>query len=139
MMPHLGVLSQVHRQAAVEVFEQDCLIYLGTCVAAKGHGKPGKTCFDYQIDGHGLREEGKILVGEVRRFPLEPESHAQVTIQPRRGFDVGAGPGKTHTTTVHGGTVGLILDGRGRPLEILPGDSKSRELITQWTAALDMY
>ena len=41
MMPHLGVLAQVHPQAALEVFERDCLIYLGTCVAAKGTGKPG--------------------------------------------------------------------------------------------------
>src|SRR4029079_6564 len=30
MMPHLGVLAQVHPQAALEVFERDCLIYLGT-------------------------------------------------------------------------------------------------------------
>ena len=45
MMPHLGVLAQVHPQAALEVFERDCLIYLGTCVAAKGQGKPGKPCF----------------------------------------------------------------------------------------------
>src|SRR5215831_4317647 len=39
MMPHLGVLAQVHPQAALEVFEKDCLIYLGTCIAAKGAGK----------------------------------------------------------------------------------------------------
>ena len=25
-------------KAAVEVFEKDCLIYLGTCIAAKGEG-----------------------------------------------------------------------------------------------------
>ena len=30
MMPQLGVLSTVHAKAAVEVFEKDCLIYLGT-------------------------------------------------------------------------------------------------------------
>ena len=30
MMPHLGVLSQVHAEAAVQVFERDCLVYLGT-------------------------------------------------------------------------------------------------------------
>ena len=44
MMPHLGVLASVHPQAAMEVFEKDCLIYLGTCVAAKGQGKIGKAC-----------------------------------------------------------------------------------------------
>ncbi|MEM7230344.1 MAG: glutamate mutase L, partial [Planctomycetota bacterium] len=43
MMPHLGVLADVHPAAAVEVFERDCLIELGTCVAPKGEGKPGAT------------------------------------------------------------------------------------------------
>ena len=38
MMPHLGVLAQVHPQAAIEVFERDCLIYLGTCISPKGTG-----------------------------------------------------------------------------------------------------
>jgi hypothetical protein len=32
----LGVLAEVHPQAAVEVFEKDCLIYLGTCIARGG-------------------------------------------------------------------------------------------------------
>ena len=43
-MPHLGVLAQVHPQASLEVFERDCLIDLGTSVAAKGAARPGKPC-----------------------------------------------------------------------------------------------
>jgi len=40
MMPHLGVLSQVNERAAVEVFERDCLVRLGTCIAASPAGQP---------------------------------------------------------------------------------------------------
>ena len=36
MMPHLGVLSTIHPDAATEVFEKDCLVRLGTCVATVG-------------------------------------------------------------------------------------------------------
>ncbi|MCJ7634570.1 glutamate mutase L, partial [Candidatus Bathyarchaeota archaeon] len=36
MMPHLGVLSTVNRKAAVQIFEKDCLVKLGTCIALKG-------------------------------------------------------------------------------------------------------
>ena len=36
MMPHLGVLSTIHPAAATEVFEKDCLVRLGTCVAPVG-------------------------------------------------------------------------------------------------------
>jgi predicted ArsR family transcriptional regulator len=63
---HLGVLAEVHPQAALEVFEKDCLIYLGTCVAAKGNGKPGKPCFTYRINGKTLSESGTMHVGELK-------------------------------------------------------------------------
>src|SRR5262245_12409883 len=39
MMPHPGVLAQVHPPGALEGFEKGCLIYLGTGVAAKGTGE----------------------------------------------------------------------------------------------------
>ena len=42
MTPHLGVFSSVHEAAASEVFERDCLIYLGTCVAPSGPVKEAK-------------------------------------------------------------------------------------------------
>ncbi len=54
MMPHLGVLAQVHPQAALEVFERDCLIYLGTCVSPAGTGSPGKKCFRFTLSGSGI-------------------------------------------------------------------------------------
>jgi len=36
MMPHLGVLSTVHPEAAMEIFDKDCLVRLGTCIAPRG-------------------------------------------------------------------------------------------------------
>ena len=32
MMPQLGVLSSIHPEAALEVFERDCLVRLGTSI-----------------------------------------------------------------------------------------------------------
>ncbi|MFQ5653778.1 MAG: glutamate mutase L [Planctomycetota bacterium] len=115
MMPHLGVLSQVHPQAAMEVFERDCLIYLGTCAAAKGTGKQGRNCFSYSLQGDSLDESGELKVGEIRLLPLPSGKAARLTIEPERGFDLGAGAGRALESEVRGGTVGLILDARGRP------------------------
>ena len=70
MMPHLGVLSQVHPEAAVQVFERDCLVYLGTCIAPAGIGKPGKPCFEYQVTGDEINENGQVLFGELKLLPL---------------------------------------------------------------------
>ncbi len=94
MMPHLGVLAQVHPQAALEVFQRDCLITLGTCVAPKGTGKPGKPCFKYSISGSSLNESGEIAFGEMKLLPLGIGETANISVEPARGFDSGAGPGK---------------------------------------------
>lgn len=116
MMPHLGVLASVHPRAALEVFEKDCLIHLGTVVAPKGRGKPGSPCFRLMLSGEGRREERQLLVGDLQTVPLDLGETVRVIIEPHRRFDAGAGPGRSVETEVRGGTVGLILDARGRPL-----------------------
>jgi len=139
MMPHLGVLAQVHPKASLEVFTRDCLVYLGTCVAAKGLGKPGKPCFEYQITGDTLNESGTINFGDVKLLPLGPDETAEVAIDPARGFDVGAGPGKQVRRKVTGGTVGLFLDGRGRPLRLPEQRSEAQKTMMRWVTAMELY
>jgi hypothetical protein len=136
MMPHLGVLSQVHPEAAVHVFERDCLIYLGTCIAPAGNGKPGKPCFSYRIAGSGFHEQGEIGVGEMQLLELADGATAQATIEPARGFDAGAGPGKLVEREIRGGTVGVILDGRGRPLVLPDEHAAARKAVGDWNRAL---
>ena len=138
MMPHLGVLASVHPRAAMEVFERDCLIYLGTCIAPKGLAKPGTPICGYKFSG-ALRDSGDLRFGDLQRLRLGRGETAQVQLDPARGFDVGAGPGKPLTATIHGGTSGVILDGRGRPL-MLPSDRATcRETVRRWNKAMEMY
>lgn len=139
MMPHLGVLAEVHSQAAVEVFERDCLIYLGTNIAAKGLGKPGKPCFEYEIRGETLNESAMMQFGALKLLPLGPGQSAKAIIEPGRGFDCGAGPGKRIERTVYGGTVGLILDARGRPLQLPEDRATCQKTIAAWVNAVELY
>lgn len=140
MMPHLGVLSTINEKAATDVFVRDCMIYLGTCVAPIGQGKDGEVWADYEItwpDGKTTKEQLKF--GELRLFPLASGTQATIKVQPARQVDMGAGAGKTVTKEVHGGVVGLLLDGRGRPLR-LPAEQHARvAALTKWFDAVDLY
>ncbi len=139
MMPHLGVLASVHPQAAIEVFERDCLIYLGTVIAPKGQGKLGRPCFEFEITGPALKAQGKLAVGEMQLYPLGVGETARAVFRPESGFDVGSGPGKVHECEIRGGTVGVILDARGRPL-VLPEDrGECRAIVGDWAKALKLY
>ena len=140
MMPHLGVLSTINEKAATDVFVRDCMIYLGTCVAPVGQGKDGEVCADIAItwsDGKITKEQLKF--GELKLFPLESDQKATIKIQPVKGVNMGAGVGVAVTKEVHGGVVGLLLDGRGRPLR-LPDDPQARvAALTKWFNAVGLY
>jgi hypothetical protein len=137
MMPHLGVLSAVSERAATEVFERDCLIYLGTCIAPKGSGKAGEVCAAYQASLPQGVQTGELRVGQLLRFPLE--GVAEVVVRPGRGWDVGAGPGQELRAQVRGGEVGLMLDGRGRPIRFAERAAERPALVSAWDRALECY
>ena len=139
MMPHLGVLADVHPQASLDVFERDCLVYLGACVAPKGIPKAGKPCFRYVVKRTAEEQSGEVLCGEVKLLPLGEGEGAVVAVEPDRRFDCGEGPGKRVEREVRGGAVGLILDGRGRPLELLADRAAGRRQVEVWVQALELY
>ncbi|MBC6940282.1 MAG: hypothetical protein DWB59_09715 [Anaerolineae bacterium] len=65
-------------------------------------------------------------------LPLGAGEAAKLTLQPLHRADVGFGPGRGQTITVHGGALGLVIDARGRPLQ-LPSDAvRRRELFKKW-------
>ncbi|MFC1851047.1 glutamate mutase L [candidate division CSSED10-310 bacterium] len=141
MMPQLGVLSKVHSKAAMEVFDKDCLIRLGTCVAPVGKSKPGKDCLHYKITyPDGKVKEDTAHYGEMKLYPLEVGQRAQLHLEPVRGFNVGAGKGKVREGTAIGGVVGIIIDCRGRqPFEVPTDPHKRVEKLQEWMKAINAY
>ena len=134
MMPQLGVLAQVNEAAATQVFERDCLIHLGTCIAPVGITNPGDL---------GLTISGDLMetvpFGELRLYPLGVGEKARVTIQPERRLDMGAGRGQPVEAEVEGGVVGLVVDTRGRPLEVSNASTERVASLKKWFEALDVY
>ncbi len=117
MMPQLGVLSTVLLEAATQVFDRDCLIKLGDCLAPLGTAKDGDPCLTVTLGKGGAHA---VPFGALRLLPLGPGETDTVTLTPAKAFDVGAGKGKPRTVTVEGGAVGLFVDCRGRPLSFAP-------------------
>ncbi|MEM3948829.1 MAG: glutamate mutase L, partial [Zestosphaera sp.] len=71
MIPHLGVLTKLYRDIAVEIFERECLVPLGTVVAARGAGNLGDVVGDVTVEhADGRRESFTLHVGEIRRVEV---------------------------------------------------------------------
>lgn len=140
MMPHLGVLSTVYQDAAWQIFDKDCCLRLGTVIAPKGVGKRGDDMFTVGFEmPDGVEKDEHIKFGEIKRIDLSERDEAKVTITPRQGLDVGAGPGHRLETTVTGGVVGVVLDGRGRPLQLPTEIDDRKNILRDWFDAMDLY
>jgi uncharacterized protein (TIGR01319 family) len=143
MMPHLGVLSTVHPQAAMEILEKDCLVHLGTCIAPKNpleEEKNDETILKMELkmpDGDVLNES--FSLGDLKRFPLPLGEEADVSLIPNKKYDVGAGRGHALVTKVQGGEVGVIVDARGRPLKLPTNIDDMKSCLNRWFKEIDMY
>lgn len=114
MMPHLGVLSEHLYAAAKEVFERDCIVKCGHCISPVGLAKDGEPCVTVTGDGINV----SVNFGDIKIIPCKQGEFKDIEISPAKGFDVGEGKGKSRRAKVEGGTVGIIVDARGRPFSI---------------------
>jgi len=140
MMPHLGVLSTVYRDAAWSIFDKDCLVRLGTNIAAAGTGKLGEHVMTVELEmpnGEEVKEE--LSLGDIKLVKLTEFEEAKAMIIPGKEYDVGAGPGKEFEATVSGGVAGVMLDARGRPIYLPEEDDQRKELLLKWFKAMDLY
>jgi uncharacterized protein (TIGR01319 family) len=135
MMPHLGVLSTVHKKAATEVFDKDCLIRLGTCIAPTGKAPEGRKALEIEMGSEVI----KINAGDMVLVPLADGEKVAAVIKPSKYFDMGEGKGKEVEASITGGVVGVIVDCRGRPLELPEDEEKRRENLNRWNKALSIY
>jgi uncharacterized protein (TIGR01319 family) len=134
MMPQLGVLSTVHPEAAAQVFDRDCLIRLGSCIAPVGQGKEGEPCLTIEYNG----KSETFKVGEIRVLPMGVGETMEAVLKPTRGFDVGAGKGRSREVRLEGGVVGIIVDARGRPLQLPSDDVLRRRKLIEWLIAFGL-
>ena len=140
MMPHLGVLSTVYKDAAWNIFDKDCLVRLGTIIAPVGLGKEGQPVLDLALEmPDGSHLDVNMNFGEIRRIPLPEGKEARAKLSPRRGFDVGLGQRKSVETTISGGSVGVVIDARGRPLLLPEEEEERKKKLIEWIGSLQLY
>ncbi|MBN2343225.1 MAG: glutamate mutase L [Deltaproteobacteria bacterium] len=115
MMPHLGVLSEIDEDAAVEVFFNDCIIPLCVSVVPVGKWTDKKKCLSYRVEqSDGTVASGTLSWGDV--VHVRNVSDGTLEVIPDSRVNVGAGMGKKVSHAFSGMKQGIVLDARGRPL-----------------------
>ncbi len=147
MMPQLGVMANIEKKdlseqariAALEVFEKDCLIRLGTCIAPVGDFEGKKEILKAELEfSNGENSEISLDHGQLVLIDADYEE-ISVKLFPSKGVDVGAGVSEPIQTKIYGGQVGIIFDGRGRPLKLSHEPTKRLSDLKNWSNALKEY
>ena len=137
LLPLLGVAASRSHYLPVQVIESGAFIGLGTAVsviASANYGDPVVRARLSYADGTDARAEVKF--GGLEILPLPNGQTARLSLQPFHRADAGLGAGKSGTVTVTGGALGVVIDARGRPLQIPNDPVRRRELMKRWSYAV---
>jgi len=134
LVPSLGAVAGLKPLATVETLDNGGIANLATTIVPVGAARKGEIVLrvhvDYQ-DGGTLEVE--VPYGSLEVLPLPPGQEAVLELRPRGRFDVGlGGPGKGGKRRVRGGLAGLIVDARGRPLQLPSDPEKRKAQVQQW-------
>ena len=133
LLPMLGAVAERNSVLPVQVLDSGAFQSLGTVVSFVGNAHEGAPIARaHLVYENGADALADIKSGNLELLPLPHGQNARLTIRPHHGIDAGFGPGKAGTLTISGGIMGVVFDGRGRPLALPRDSGRRRELIKKW-------
>ncbi len=134
LLPMLGAAAVRNSILPVQMLESGAFQNLGTVISLVGStylGGPIARAMLHYADGR--ESTADIKAGNIEILPLPVGQMATLSIQPRHGVNAGFGAGRGGTITVSGGEVGIVFDGRGRPLSLPDDGGRRREWLKKWS------
>jgi hypothetical protein len=74
----------------------------------------------------------EVKHGSLELVPVPQGQKASIEIRPARGVVLPGTQGGIYKADVEGGTLGLIIDARGRPITLSSDGAKRRTQVQQW-------
>lgn len=133
LLPILGATAEVNSILPIHVLESGAFINLATVVSPLSNARYGSGI----LKAHLRRADGTVSSIDLKQggfeiLPLPLRETAELVLQPHRKTDIGRGPGKKLSMKVGGSALGIVLDGRGRPLDLTSDEVRRQELIKKW-------
>jgi hypothetical protein len=139
LLPLLGAAASQNNILPVQVMESGAFLSMGTIVAPVVSASFGAPILRAKLTyENGTEARVDLKYGNIETLPLASGEVGTLTIQLWRGADIGFGSGKTprQGIQVTGGALGVVFDGRGRPINFPSDDAKRREMIKKWNWTL---
>lgn len=137
LLAMLGAAVEVNHILPVQVLDSGALSYLATVITPVTKAKYGTSILQVKlIQENGAETTSEIKMGSLKVLPLESGQTARLQLRPLQRADVGLGSGRAGEVDVIGSAMGVVIDARGRPLQLPPEPAKRRELAQKWLSTL---
>jgi hypothetical protein len=133
LLAMLGAAAELNSLLPPQVIDSGALAYLATVIAPISEASYGTPIVKAKL----IREDGtemssEVNMGNLQILPLDSGQTARLQLRPLHRADVGLGPGRAGEVDVVGSSLGVVIDARGRPLQ-LPADPATRiQLLKKW-------
>jgi hypothetical protein len=135
LAPAMGAVAAINPEAAAQALENDCLVTWGTVFVPEVAARAGEpVAMTVRVEpARGGQLEADVKLGSLELIPLGEGEKANIEIRAERGVNFGAAvKGNVFKREVQGGTVGLMIDARGRPLPFSENPERQRDKMQQW-------
>lgn len=131
LVPAFGALAVVNPQAAAHVIEQDAFVPLATVISATSFHREGTVDVRAKMTSPATGDMNvEIEHGTLELIPVPAGQKAALEVRPSPDVDIGRAKGTVLKLEIEGGSLGLVIDARGRPIP-LPSTLDKRRVKTQ--------
>lgn len=133
VLPAAGMLADREPAIVNDLLSRNLIESLGTVIVPTGDANPGDTVLNFRMNlPDGGFYDVSVEAGDIYREYVPADTTFELELAPARGIDVGLGPGKRVRVTVSGGSAGLFIDARGRPLPQQEELVDQRRQVQEW-------
>jgi hypothetical protein len=138
ILPLLGLIGAQEPVLPTHVLASDAFESLGTVVTAVAPVPEDTPVLNIEVKAENAKDyEVEILQGSLKRLVIPTGVTAELTLRPSKETDIGfGGPGIGGRLKVPGGSLGVVIDARGRPLRLPEADETRIEALKRWQLIL---
>jgi hypothetical protein len=130
----LGAAAESTPLLTIQSLDASNFVSLCTVISPVGHAPAGTPVLRIKITHQeGDEETVDVKNGALELIPIPLGQVVNIHLQPLHRFDVGLGaPGRGGTFKTTGGLMGLVVDARGRPLNLSPDPARRLDQMQKW-------
>ncbi len=137
VLPALGAVASVNPLLPIHVMETSAFVNLGIVLSPICEARYGTPILRAHVEYEsGSTDEVEITQGSITSIPLAYGATANLFLEPLRRLQLDPHFNSAEGIRVAGGTCGMVIDARGRPVSLPSGESQRRDLMKRWLVAI---